>query len=129
MGAMDTGGDTAALTVADRERQATELRQSLGDQHPDTLAALRELMTAHREAADLAGALPLAEELLAETRQRLGPQHPESLSLAVAVANWCQHVGDVARAADDLTGLIPLLDSELGRDPPDTLTARHMLAS
>jgi Tetratricopeptide repeat len=129
MGAMDTGGDTADLTVADRERQATELRQSLGDQHPDTLAALRELMTAHREAGDLAGALPIAEELLAETRQRLGPQHPESLSLAVAVANWRQHVGDVARAADDLTGLIPLLDSELGRDHPDTLTARHMLAS
>jgi Tetratricopeptide repeat len=129
MGAMDTDGGTADLTVADRERQATELRQTLGDQHPDTLAALRELMTAHREAGNLAGALAIAEELLAESRQRLGPQHPESLSLAVAIANWRQHVGDVARAADDLTGLIPLLDSELGRDHPDTLTARHMLAS
>ncbi|BAX92629.1 tetratricopeptide repeat protein [Mycobacterium shigaense] len=110
----DIDGGTADLGDVERERRS---------------ATLRELMTARREAGDLAGALPVAEELLAEHRQRLGPQHPESLSLAVAIANWRQHLGDVSRAADDLVALIPQLDSELGPDHPDTLTARHMLAS
>ena len=59
-----------------------------------TAAALRDLMTARRAAGDLAGALPIAEQLLAESRQRLGPRHPESLSLALAIANWRQHLGD-----------------------------------
>ncbi|SPM36832.1 Mycobacterium rhizamassiliense ORFan [Mycobacterium rhizamassiliense] len=127
--ALDGEGAGAVTAVAEQERQVAALRESLGDQHPDTLAALRELMTVHREAGNLAAALGLAEELLAESRQRLGPQHPETLSMAVAIANWRQHLGDVARAADDLAGLIPLLDGELGRDHPDTLTARHMLAS
>jgi hypothetical protein len=126
---MDIDGATADLTVTDRERQVAAFRETLGDQHPDTVAALRKLMTAQREAGNLAGALPIAEELLAECRQRLGPQHPESLSLAVAIANWRQHLGDVAGAADDLIAILPQLDSELGRDHPDTLTARHMLAS
>jgi hypothetical protein len=52
-----------------------------------TVAALGDLMAARRDAGDLAGALSVAEELLAESRQRVGPRHPDSLSLALAVAN------------------------------------------
>lgn len=118
MGARDINGDINGDTDGDIDGTTD-----------DTLTARRELMNAHREAGNLAGALPIAEELLAESRERLGPQHPDSLSLAVAIANWHQHLGDVARAADELTALMPLLDAELGRDHPDTLTARHMLAS
>ena len=53
-----------------------------GTSDDTTAAALRELMTARHAAGDLAGALPVAEQLLAESQQRLGPQHPEGLSLA-----------------------------------------------
>ena len=94
-----------------------------------TAAALRDLMTARRAAGDLAGALPIAEQLLAESRQRLGPRHPESLSLALAIANWRQHLGDLATAAEELGRLVPLLENELGGDHVDTLMAHHMLAS
>jgi hypothetical protein len=94
-----------------------------------TAVALRDLMTARRAAGDLAGALPIAERLLAESRQRLGPRHPECLSLALAIANWRQHLGDLATAAEELGRLVPLLEDELGGDHIDTLMAHHMLAS
>lgn len=95
----------------------------------DTAAALHEQMTARHAAGDLAGALAVAEQLLAGSRQRLGPQHPDALSLAVAIANWRQHLGDLATAAEELGRLLPLLESELGADHVDTVSARHMLAS
>ncbi|MEE6177938.1 tetratricopeptide repeat protein [Mycobacterium sp. 050134] len=91
--------------------------------------ALRERMTERREAGDLAGALAIAEELLAENSQTLGPRHPDSLALALAVANWRRHLGDAASAADELSGLVPLLETELGPENPDTVTARHLAAS
>jgi hypothetical protein len=94
-----------------------------------TAAALRDLMTARRAAGDLAGALPIAEQLLAESQHRLGPRHPESLSLALAIANWRQHLGDLETAAEELGRLVPLLENELGGDHIDTLMAHHMLAS
>lgn len=95
----------------------------------DTAAALHEQMTARHAAGDLAGALAVAQQLLAESRQRLGQEHPDALSLAVAIANWRQHLGDLATAAEELGRLLPLLESELGADHVDTVSARHMLAS
>jgi hypothetical protein len=102
----------------------------IGDATEDSnAAALRDLMETRRASGDLAGALPIAERLLAESQQRLGPGHPESLALALAIANWRQHLGDLATAAAELERLVPLLDNALGGDHADTLMARHMLAS
>jgi len=127
VGIAGPGGDD--LSVADRERQVASLRQSLGDRHPSTLAALRALTEAHRAAGDFAGALVAAEELLAASRQTSGPHHRDSLSLAALVANFRRNTGDSATAATELEQLIPLLEEHLGGDHVDTVLARHTMAS
>jgi len=123
------GADGAGITVADRKRHLVALRQGLGERHPSTLAALQELMEAHRAVGDLADAVEVGQQLLGVRRDILGAHHPDSLAVAVAVANWRYCLGEFSTARAELERLLPILDAELGRDHVHALAARHTLAA
>jgi hypothetical protein len=54
-------------------------RRVVGDEHPDTLAAISNLANLHREMGHLEQALTLGSETLAVKRRTLGSEHPKTL--------------------------------------------------
>ena len=62
-------------------RQALEIdRQTLGDDHPDTLTTMNNLAATLRNQGDLAGARALQEQVLEARRRVLGEEHPDTLT-------------------------------------------------
>ena len=51
-------------------------RKVLGDEHPDTLAAMSNVALSYKELGDLEKAARVEEEVLALQRKVIGDQHP-----------------------------------------------------
>jgi hypothetical protein len=57
-----------------------------------------------------------------------GPEHPATLAARHRQAHWTGEAGDAARARDQYTALLPIMERVLGPEHPDTLSARGNLA-
>ena len=72
---------TQLLLARGCAREALEAcRETLGDRHPRTLAAMNNLGTLLMNKGDLAAAEPLCREALKGMRETLGDRHPTTLS-------------------------------------------------
>ncbi|MEU0633705.1 hypothetical protein [Streptomyces sp. NPDC005989] len=80
--AQDEAGTVAQLV---KEREGT-----LGPDHPDTLAARRDLADMRREAVSV------AEVLFDEQKAVLGPDHPDTRTTLRSLAEWRGKAGDEA---------------------------------
>ncbi|MGI5237041.1 FxSxx-COOH system tetratricopeptide repeat protein [Dactylosporangium sp. CA-139066] len=104
-------------------------RETLGEDHPDTLLAATELVWTYRDIGRYDRMRPLAEDTLDRKRAVFGEDHPDTLrsasNLAVVVA--ALGLDREAREMDEDT--LVRRRRVLGEDDPDTLTTRSNLAA
>ena len=62
------------------ERTLAQRRETLGPDHPSTLASRNNLASAYYAAGRLGEAIPLFEEVLADSLRVLGSDHPDTLT-------------------------------------------------
>ena len=74
--AADLGMPQLALTLTD---SVTRAGDTLGPDHPSTLASRNSLAGAYRDAGRLDEAIPLHEQTLEDSTRILGPHHPDTL--------------------------------------------------
>ena len=87
------------------ERAVRTCEQSLGPDHPDTIASLTSLGFLIRTQGDLAGARPYFERAVTASDRALG-QHPQT-------ATCLEFLGSLMRAQGDLTGARPHIERAL----------------
>ena len=58
-----------------------------------------------------------------------GTEHRDTLAARTQLARWTGKAGDVARARDQYTKLLPIMERVLGAENPDNLTVRDYLAT
>ena len=123
--ATDLGMPQLALTLTD---SVTRAGDTLGPDHPSTLASRNSLAGAYRDAGRLDEAIPLHEQTLEDSTRILGPHHPNTLTARNSLAGAYRDAGRLDEA-------IPLHEQTLedstrilGPHHPNTLTARNNLA-
>jgi hypothetical protein len=99
-----------------------------GSEHPDTLAARREVARWTGDAGDAAGARDQFAALLPVCERVLGSEHPDTLAAPHEFAYWTGDAGDAAGARDQFAALLPVCERVLGPDHANTLATRHEFA-
>jgi serine/threonine protein kinase len=80
------------------ERSLELRRQILGNDHPETVAAINDLAWLYRSYADSARAEPLFVEMLDWNRRTRGPEHAKTLSALTSLAALYRDRGVFAKA-------------------------------
>jgi serine/threonine protein kinase/tetratricopeptide (TPR) repeat protein len=111
------------------QEAAKGLERALGPDHPDTLAALRNIALAYKDAGRHPEALALFERVRDARIAELGPDHPEILSLLGNIAEAYQHTGKLPEAIALLERVRDGEIAKLGPDHPTTLVRLDQLAS
>jgi len=123
-----SGSYPAARDLSRQIADAHAEDEAYGPEHPETLAASRNLAGWTGQAGDLAGARDQFAALLPVHERVLGPEHPETLVARHELAVWIGEAGDSAGARDQLAALLPIRERVLGPEHPHTLAARRNLA-
>ncbi|MFJ4525566.1 FxSxx-COOH system tetratricopeptide repeat protein [Streptomyces sp. NPDC088810] len=103
-------------------------RTVLGPDHPDSLAARKNLAHWLGKGGDETGAAAVIEQLLPDMVRTWGPDDPDTLATRGDLASWRGIAGDAAGAVAAYEELMPDLVRLLGPDHPHTLAARGNLA-
>ena len=123
--AADLGMPQLALTLTD---SVTRAGDTLGPDHPSTLASRNNLADAYRDAGRLDEAIALHEQNLIDLTHILGPHHPNTLTSRNNLASAYRDAGRLDEAiALHEQNLIDLTHI-LGPHHPNTLTSRNNLA-
>ena len=123
--AADLGMPQLALTLTD---SVTRSGDSLGPDHPSTLASRNSLAVAYQDAGRIDEAIALHEQNLEDSTRILGPHHPSTLTSRNNLA--CAY-RDAGRIDDAIALYEQNLEDRtriLGPHHPDTLTSRNNLA-
>ena len=124
--AADLGMPQLALTLTD---SVTRAGDTLGPDHPSTLASRNNLAEAYCDAGRLDEAITLHRQTLEDHTRILGPHHPDTLTSRNNLASAYQ---DAGRLDDAITLYEQTLEDRtriLGPHHPDTLTSCNNLAS
>jgi serine/threonine protein kinase/tetratricopeptide (TPR) repeat protein len=116
------------LAIRQLARVLAVRRQTLGFDHPETLATMKNLAAAHHDAGDSKDAMALREEILERTKEKLGPAHASTLLAMNELASEYQDAGRLGEAMSLLEETRARRLTELGIDHPDTLASMHNLA-
>ena len=109
-------------------REALEVdRETLGNRHPDTLAAVSNLGGLLHAKGDLAAAEPLLREALEGRRQTLGNRHPLTIIFINNLGTLLQDKGDLTAAEPLLREALEVRRETLGDSHPSTLTSINTL--
>ena len=123
--AADLGMPQLALTLTD---SVTRAGDTLGPDHPSTLASRNNLAEAYCDAGRLDDAITLHRQTLEDHTRILGPHHPDTLTSRNNLASAYQ---DAGRLDDAITLYEQTLEDRtriLGPHHPSTLTSRNNLA-
>ena len=105
-------------------REALEVdRETLGNRHPDTLAAISNLGGLLHAKGDLAAAEPLCREALEVRRETLGDRHPSTLASINSLGWLLMDKGDLATAESLCHEAIEVQRETFGDRHPSTLTS------
>ena len=121
----DLGMPQLALTLTD---SVTRAGDTLGPDHPSTLASRNNLATAYQAAGRLDEAIALYEQNLEDRTRILGPHRPDTLT---SRNNLAGAYLDAGRLQDAIALYEQNLEDRthiLGPHHPDTLTSRNNLA-
>ena len=124
--AADLGMPQLALTLTD---SVTRAGDTLGPDHPDTLASRNNLAGAYQAAGRLDDAIPLYEQTLEDHTRILGPHHPNTLTSRNNLAGAYRDAGRLDDAIPLYEQILEDSTRILGPDHPDTLISRNNLAS
>ena len=122
-------GDSAAQAIVIAKQLLADQEQTLGPDHPDTLAARTNLGIAYTAAGRFDEAITLDEQVLATLERTLGPDHPETLisRYNLAIDYWEAGRTDEAITLHEQT--LATRERTLGPDHPDTMQSRNGLAA
>ena len=124
--AADLGMPQLALTLTD---SVTRAGDTLGPDHPSTLASRNNLAGAYRDAGRLDEAIALYEQTLEDRSRLLRPDHPHTL---ITRSNLAGAYQDAGRLDDAIALFEQTLENRsrlLGPDHPDTLATRNNLTN
>ena len=124
--ATDLGMPQLALTITESVTQAYD---TLGADHPDTLASRNNLANAYQDAGKLEEAITLYEQNLKDFEDLLGPDHPETLTSRNNLANAYQDAGRLNEAIVLYEQALTDSTRILGPNHLYTLAAQSNLAS
>ena len=124
--AADLGMPQLALTLTD---SVTRAGDTLGPDHPSTLASRHNLASAYQDAGRLNDAIALYEQNLEDRARTLGPDHRDTLTSRNNLASAYQDAGRLNDAIALYEQNLEDRARTLGPDHRDTLTSRHNLAS
>ncbi|MEU8178094.1 FxSxx-COOH system tetratricopeptide repeat protein [Microbispora hainanensis] len=111
-----------------QQRRFTALRDSIGPEQSETLAAEANLASYTGQAGDAASARDMLATLLPVCERVSGPEHPVTLSVRALLARFSGEAGDATAARDQCAVLLPLYERAAGPEHPDTLRVRSELA-
>lgn len=114
--------------TAAAERALTIRRDSLGEDHEDTLSSMNNLATMYLAAGKLEQALPLFEETLERTKTQFGDDHEHTLMVLSNIARAYQDAGKLDLALPLFVETLRLREIKLGPEHDDTLTSLGNLA-
>ena len=124
--AADLGMPQLALTLTD---SVTRAGDTLGPDHPSTLASRNNLAGAYQDAGRLDEAIALYEQTLEDSTRILGPHHPDTLTARNNLAYAYQTAGRLDEAITLHEQNLKDFENLLGPHHPHTLTSRNNLAS
>ena len=123
--AADLGMPQLALTLTD---SVTRAGDTLGPDHPSTLASRNNLAEAYCDAGRLDEAITLHRQTLEDHTRILGPHHPDTLTSRNNLASAYQDAGRLNEAITLYEQTLEDSTRILGPHHPDTLTSRNNLA-
>ena len=123
--AADLGMPQLALTLTD---SVTRAGDTLGPDHPSTLASRNSLAGAYRAAGRLDEAIALYEQTLEDSTRILGPHHPDTLTSRNNLAGAYRDAGRIDEAIALFEQNLEDRTRILGPHHPNTLTSRNNLA-
>jgi hypothetical protein len=103
------------------QRAFERRRETLGDQHPDTLTSGRRLALNLRALGQYELARQLSEDTLIRSRRVLGDEHPDTLTSASNLAANLRGLGQYEAARQLDQDVLTRRRKVLGDDHPDTL--------
>ena len=124
--AADLGMPQLALTLTD---SVTRSGDSLGPDHPSTLASRNSLAVAYRDAGRIDEAIALHEQNLEDRTRILGPHHPDTLISRNSLAGAYRDAGRIDEAIALHEQTLEDRTRILGPHHPDTLISRNNLAN
>ena len=124
--ATELGRPQAALSLSDAVHL---LNETLGPDHPTTLASRNNLANAYRSAGRLEQAIPLFERTLEDRERVLKPNHPDILASRNDLANAYRSAGRLEQAIVLHKRTLEDRERVLKPNHPDILASRNDLAS
>jgi len=110
-------------------RRVAELtRETLGEAHPKTLAAMSHLAAALQDAGRIDEAVSLYESMLVRRREAFGEKHPDTFEAMNDLAVAYSEAGESAKAIPLYEKVLEQERTTLGENHPDTLTVMDNLA-
>ncbi|MER6132103.1 tetratricopeptide repeat protein [Streptomyces sp. NPDC001815] len=106
----------------------TQRRQSLGEDHPDTLTARHDVARYLAEAGKPQDAVRILDRLMADRGRVLGVDHEHTLVTRSSRARFVRETGDVQGALSGLREVLPDQERVLGADHLDVMLTRQELA-
>jgi tetratricopeptide (TPR) repeat protein len=122
-------GDSAPQAIAIGEQLLADEEQTLGQDHPTTLALGGNLANAYRAAGRTDEAITLHEQNLAAFERVLGPDYPSTLNSRNSLANVYRAAGRTDEAITLHEQTLAAFERVLGPDYPSTLNSRSNLAN
>ena len=104
-------------------------RKDIGEEHPQTLAAMNGLAETLRAQGNCVKAQELHEQVLALRRKVLGEEHPDTLTSMNNLAETLRVQGDLGGARALQEQVLAVRHRMLGEEHPDTLTSMNNLAT
>ena len=123
-----SGSYPAARDLSRQIGDAYKQDEAFGPDHPETLAARRDLAGWTGRAGDAAGARDQFAALLPIIERVLRSEHPDTLVTRHELAVWTGEAGDAAGARDQYAALLPIRERVLGPEHPRSLATRGELA-
>ncbi|KAJ6548787.1 P-loop containing nucleoside triphosphate hydrolase protein [Mycena capillaripes] len=111
------------------EKVLEKRRKLLGDDHPDTITALRNLAATFSTSGQLHRAAELEGIVLEKRRKLLGEYHPDTLDAMYNLAATFTESGQLQKAEELQVIVLEKRRKLLGEDHPDTLDAMYYLAA
>ncbi|EUC53868.1 kinesin light chain [Rhizoctonia solani AG-3 Rhs1AP] len=133
---MDMKGRVETLRKESRWNDMAELQrkmlsaneQSLGEEHPDTLALMHDLAITYSNGKQLENSAKIFRPLYEARRKLLGQEHPSTLVTMHYLAATCTDLGRLGEAESLHRQLLPIRKRILGNEHVDTLRTMQYLA-
>ncbi|KAF8597063.1 hypothetical protein BDV93DRAFT_527688 [Ceratobasidium sp. AG-I] len=103
-------------------------RQSIGNEHIQTLSDMHDLARTYTESGQLEKAGALYLEVISARKRLLGEEHPETLRTMQDYAWMLMKLGNLKEAKPILVEVIRAQKQVLDQDDPDTLASMHNLS-